>query len=128
MSIVSNTNSSVREGEPTVGGESLIELISHATFADAVCLLLRGDRPSANERALLDAMLVAACTHGSKPPSSIAACTSASSGNPLHVAVAAGILGMGPRHGCAIELAMRVLLRADDPVSFVASCRAAGER
>ena len=128
MSIANTTNSSVHEQESTVHGESLTELISHATFADAVCLLLRGDRPSVNERALLDAMLVAACTHGSEPPSSIAARTSASSGNPLHGAVAAGMLGMGPRHGCAIESAMRVLLRTDDPVSFVASCRAAGER
>lgn len=128
MSLTSTTNSPVREQELTVRGEPLTGLIAHATFADVVCLLLRGDRPSMNERALLDAMLIAACDHGSEPPSSVATRASAGSGNPLHVAVAAGILSMGPRHGCAVEDTMRVLARDDDPASLVAEYRAAGKR
>lgn len=113
---------------PEVCGLPLTNLIATATFADVVCVLLRGDRPNDRERAMLDAMLVAACDHGSETPSSVATRASAGSGNALHVAIAAGILAMGPRHGCAIEPAMRMLLRVEDPAAIVAEYRAAGQR
>ena len=61
-----------------------------------------------NERVMLDAALVACCDHGQEPPSAAAARASSSTGNALHVAVAAGLLAMGPKHGCAVSAAMEM--------------------
>lgn len=116
------------DGEPTVRGVSLATLIATAPFLDAVFLLLRGDRPSDRERAMLDAMLVACCDHGAETPSTVAARTSASTGNALHIALAAGLLAMGPKHGCAVEPAMRLFATDTAPRTLVEQAVGAGER
>ncbi|MDO8463225.1 MAG: citrate/2-methylcitrate synthase [bacterium] len=121
-------NSTHHEHAPDVVGVPLASLIAEASFVDVVFLLLRGSRPLERERAMLDAMLVAACDHGEEPPSTVAARVSASTGNALHTAIAAGILTMGPRHGCAVSAAMELLARAGDPVAVVHAAIAADER
>jgi citryl-CoA lyase len=118
----------MRESPSEIRGIPLGDLIATASFIDAVFLLLRGDRPSANERAMLDAMLVACCDHGAEAPSTAAARVSASTGNALHVALAAGLLAMGPKHGCAVAPAMELLAREDAPEMIVCEAVAAGRR
>ncbi|MBI2332866.1 MAG: hypothetical protein HYU84_12030, partial [Chloroflexi bacterium] len=103
-------------------------LIAGASFLDVVFLLLRGDRPNDRERAMLEAMLVAVCDHGEEPPSTAAAHTSASTGNGLHVAIAAGLLAMGPKHGCAVSAAMGIFSRGESPESIVHEAIADGQR
>lgn len=121
-------SSPVRERTPKVRGVSLPTFIATASFLDATFLLLRGDRPSDHERAMLDAMLVACCDHGEEPPSTAAARLSASTGNALHVSLAAGLLAMGSKHGCAIEPAMRLLSVDESPRMVVERAVATGER
>lgn len=116
------------DGEMIVRGALLTTLIATASFLDTVFLLLRGDRPSNPERAMLDAMLVACCDHGADAPSTAATCTAASTGNALHVALAAGLLAMGPRHGCAVEPAMQLLSINESPRMVVERAVATGER
>lgn len=116
------------DGEMIVRGTPLTTLIATASCVDAVFLLLRGDRPSDHERAMLDAMLVACCDHGAEAPSTAAARTSASTGNALHAALAAGLLAMGPKHGCAVEPAMRMLAVDELPRMVVERAIATGER
>lgn len=115
-------------GEIAVHGIPLTTLIATAPFLDAVFLLLRGDRPDDRERVMLDAMLVACCDHGADAPSTAAARTSASTGNALHAALAAGLLAMGPKHGCAVEPSMRLLAVDEPPRTFVERAVAVGER
>lgn len=124
------TSKVVLPGEliPEVRGIPLHQLIATAPFLDAVFLLLRGDRPTANERGMLDAMLVACCDHGEEPPSTAAARLSASTGNAMHVALAAGLLAMGPKHGCAVSAAMEIFAQERDPRAMVADVIAAGSR
>lgn len=122
------TNVQRSDGEPIVRGVPLTTLIATAPFLDAVFLLLRGDRPSDRERAMLDAMLIACCDHGADTPSTDAARTAASTGNALHVALAAGLLTMGPKHGCAVEPAMRLLAIDESPRTLVERALVVGER
>lgn len=90
-------------------GHDLIGLIGTKPFVEVVWLLLRGSWPTAAQAAMFDAVLVAAIDHGAAPVSSIAARIAASSGNDLHVALAAGIMAQGTLHGGAIEDAARFL-------------------
>lgn len=111
-----------------VRGSPLTTLIATASFLDTVFLLIHGDRPAERERAMLDAMLVACCDHGAEAPSTAAARTAASTGNALHAALAAGLLAMGPKHGCAVEPAMRLFSVDESPRMVVERAVATGER
>lgn len=111
-----NTNiSSEESGERFVRGESLSSLIKEHTFTEAIFLLIGERLPNAKERRVFDAMLVAGCEHGVEVPSAFASRVSASVGNPLHVAVAAGILSIGDFHGGAIQEAAE-LFKQKTPV------------
>jgi len=123
-----SVSSRLPNGEITIRGTPLATLIATASFLDAVFLLLRGDRPSDGECAMLDAMLVACCDHGAEAPSTAAARTAASTGNALHSALAAGLLAMGPKHGCAVEPAMHLFSIDEPPRAAVERALAAGER
>lgn len=127
-SIQQPVSSRQSDGEMVVCGVPLPTLIATVSFVDTVFLLLRGDRPSDHERAMLDAMLVACCDHGVEAPSTAAARTAASTGNALHVALAAGLLAMGQKHGCAVEPAMRLFATDKSPHVIVNQAIATGER
>jgi citrate synthase len=58
---------------------------------------------------MMDAILTSSIDHGVSPPSSLAARTVMSGGNPLNAAVAGGILTIGETHGGAIEQCARIL-------------------
>jgi citryl-CoA lyase len=90
-------------GETHIRGYSLLELIQHATFSEAVCLLLTGSLPTAEHKNVWDAILVSAIDHGLLAPSADIARRVASTGNTVNTAVAAGISAIGDFHGGAIE-------------------------
>lgn len=100
--------STSKDGEVFVRGTALSTLTRERTFSEVAFLLLGGRLPNERERRLFDAMLVSAAEHGIAAPSTYAARVSASTGNPLHVAAAAGILSIGDHHGGAVEEAARL--------------------
>lgn len=90
------------DGEMRVRGYDVLDLMAGRTFTDHIALLFKGELPSADERALLDAVLVGMAAPGSGAPS-CAAARLAASGNraSLSAAVGAGILTIGDEHGGA---------------------------
>jgi len=97
------------EGEVHIHGYKITDLIDRVSFTDAVWLELKGELPTEKQRAMLDAILISTIDNGMGPPSVANARNSASAGNPMQAAVAAGILGIGEYHGGAIEECARLL-------------------
>lgn len=120
--------SGIIEQESVIHGYKITDLIDKVSFTDAIFLELKGEIPTEKERAMLDGILISTIDNGLGPPSTTNARNSASAGNPMQAAVAAGILGVGESHGGAIEECARLLqlgLAADKLVEKVIS---GGER
>jgi citrate synthase len=98
------------DGEMRVRGYDVLGLMAHRTFTDHIALLFKGELPSADERALIDAVLVGMAAPGSGAPS-CAAARLAASGNraSLSAAVAAGVLAIGDEHGGAGSNCMELM-------------------
>ena len=98
------------DGEMRVRGYDVLDLMAGRTFTDHIALLFKGELPSADERALLDAVLVGMAAPGSGAPS-CAAARLAASGNraSLSAAVGAGILTIGDEHGGAGSNCMELM-------------------
>ncbi len=90
-------------------GHPIQDLIGSATFADVVWLLLRGDRPTPRQAALLDAALLAGVDHGPHAPSIAAARMAATCGIGLNGAVATGVNLLGDVHGGAGQQCVELL-------------------
>ncbi len=101
--------SNIAPGEVRVRGYDIVELMGRKSFAEVVYLVLKGKLPSEAESRMMDAILTSSVDHGVTPPSSLAARTVMSGGNPLNAAVAGGILTIGDTHGGAIEQCARIL-------------------
>jgi citrate synthase len=71
------------------------ELIGRIDFTEHFWLLLTGNLPTASQRRILDATLVAIAEHGLVPSVQVARMTLAAAPEALQGAVAAGILGCG---------------------------------
>jgi len=86
----------------SIRGYDIAYLMRDTTFADLVFLLHRARLPTADERRLLDAILVAVADHGAGAPS-CAAARLVASGNreSVSAAIAAGVLAIGNEHGGA---------------------------
>lgn len=106
------------EGSHSIRGVELTELMRTGTFTDAVYLLFGKRLPSKGERAFLDVLLVSAVEHGIETPSLYMPRVSIASGNSIHTAIAAGILGIGESHGGAGEAAAELLLRKESPTEL----------
>jgi citrate synthase len=93
-----------------IRGYNITALMRQSSFTDTIFLLHQGRLPSKNERALLDAILVAVADHGPGAPS-CAAARLVASGNrqSLSAAVAAGILAIGDEHGGAGSACMELI-------------------
>lgn len=96
------------DGETVIRGYQLTDLISSLNFTQALFLVLKGELPTETEEKMINAILVASIDHGIGAPSTTAARISASVGNDLHTALAAGILSTGKFHGGAVEGAAKV--------------------
>jgi citrate synthase/citryl-CoA lyase len=102
------------------------DLVSVLTFA------WLGSFPSAVERRVLEACLIACVDHGEEPPSAHVARRVASCGKPLADCVAAGLLTLGPRHGNAGSTAalwIKAGLAAQvEPTVFAKQALSSGQR
>ena len=83
------------------------DLLGKITFTDHVWLLVTGKLPSAGQRRVLDASLVAIAEHGLVPSVAASRMTLAAAPESLQGAVAAGILGCGSVILGSAELAAR---------------------
>lgn len=93
----------ISDGKESIRGIALSELVEKHSFIETIFLLLRSKLPNEKEVRMMNALLTAAIDHGPGTASALAARVSASAKNDVHASVAAGILGMGQRHGMAIE-------------------------
>lgn len=102
------------DGNEEIRGHSLDHLIESQSFASAVFLLLTGNEPTEQQAKVLNAIFVSVLDHGPGTASALNARISASAKNPIHASLAAGILGLGERHGMAASAAMEFLYDAKD--------------
>jgi len=86
-----------------------IEEVMELSFTKSIWLTLTGEKPSEDEEELLNVVLSSCVDHGLGNPSTIAARTVQSGGNPMNTSVAGGILAQGNSHGGAGEECMRLL-------------------
>jgi citrate synthase len=92
----SSAISASNESTIVVRGRDLAqELIGKISFTDHFWLLLTGTMPTAAQRRILDATLVAIAEHGLVPSVQVSRMTLAAAPEALQGAVAAGILGCG---------------------------------
>jgi citrate synthase len=92
----SSAISTSNESTILVRGRNLAEeLIGRISFTDHFWLLLTGAMPTAAQRRVLDATLVAIAEHGLVPSVQVSRMTLAAAPEALQGAVAAGILGCG---------------------------------
>lgn len=117
-----------KEGALHIRGEALEKIMLEHTFPEVIFLLLGGRMPSEKETVMLNMVLVSCAEHGVEAPSAFSSRVSASVGNPLHVALAAGLLSTGDWHGGAIERAAQYLQSEDSPEHIVSTLRARGEK
>ena len=95
-----------------IRGYSLRSMIGELSLAGMFYLLVIGELPTRNQEKMLEAILVACCEHGVRPPSIQAARQIASGGVQFQACVAGGILALGDSHGGAVEDAMNVFSAA----------------
>jgi citrate synthase len=110
--------SRIEPGVIELRGYPIQGLIGTAGLAEVAWLLLRGDRPTAPQAALLEAALVAAVDHGPHAPSIAAARMAATCGVGLNNAIASGVNLLGDVHGGAgqqcVELLNAIVERGGD--------------
>lgn len=90
-------------------GQSLQNLVAEADFVSTLYLSLTGKKPTAPQKKLLNAILVASIDHGVEPASGFVPRVAASTGNDMLTCMATVPLVLGPRHGGAITDCMLVL-------------------
>ncbi|MFB6158899.1 MAG: citryl-CoA lyase [Candidatus Nanohalobium sp.] len=94
--------------DAVIRGEKLEEVMD-MEFADAIWLLLKGEKPSEDESEIFNTILSSSIDHGVGNPSTVSARTVQSGGNDMNTSVAGGILALGDKHGGAIEECMKIL-------------------
>jgi len=107
------------------GYDLCADLVGKVTFTDHAWLLVAGQLPSAAQRRILDATLVAIAEHGLVPSVAASRMTLAAAPEALQGAVAAGILGCGSvilgSADSAGRLFANILARAaDQPIDAAA--------
>lgn len=95
------------DGKEIVRGNDLENLMQEKTFSEVIFLILLSRTPHEKELIMFNALLIAAIDHGPGTASAMTARISASAKNSMHTSLAAGLLGLGERHGLAIEAAMK---------------------
>ncbi len=100
-------------GRIAIRGHDLRELIGNVGFVPMVWLMTRGDLPSDEHAALLEAALVAAVDHGPQAPSIAAARMAVTCGLPLNGAMASAVNMLDDVHGGAGEQALELYRMID---------------
>ncbi|MEA4956125.1 hypothetical protein SDC9_03506 [bioreactor metagenome] len=96
----------IQQNKIITRGYSQEDLINNISFSEMVYLLLKGEIPSHKESKMLNHILISFCDHGVTPPSTQSSRLIASSGSPLNVSLAGGLLSFGKNHAGAIEDSM----------------------
>ncbi|MBY6294100.1 citryl-CoA lyase [Nanohaloarchaea archaeon H01] len=96
-------------GRDAVIRDEELEDVMDMEFADAIWLLLKGEKPSNKESKIFNTILSSSIDHGVGNPSTVSARTVQSGGNDMNTSVGAGVLALGDKHGGAIEECMRIL-------------------
>jgi citryl-CoA lyase len=120
----------LKDGKEEIREHLIEQLITEHDFVESVFLLLKGEKPQAEEKKMFDAMLTAAIDHGPGTASGMTSRITASAKNSMHTSVASGILAMGERHGSAIQGAMKFFyenLEVEDLVELVKERKKSGE-
>lgn len=102
------------EGVHYVRQWPLADLVANASFPAAVFGMITGKLPTPAQEKVFNALLVASLDHGISPASGFVPRVVASTGNNLVHSLAAGILALGPYHGCAIEDAAKVFAQVSE--------------
>ncbi len=102
-----------REGVHYVRHWPLAQLVSEASFSASVFAMITGKLPNPPQEKIFNAILVASMDHGIGPASGFVPRVVASTGNTLVHSLAAGLLALGPYHGCAIEDAAKIFSKVD---------------
>ena len=95
-------------GRIELRGHPIQELIGNISFAEMIWLMVRGDKPSADQARLFEAALVSAVDHGPQAPSIAAARMAVTCGLPLNNAMASAVNMLGDVHGGAGEQAVEL--------------------
>jgi citryl-CoA lyase len=94
--------------DAVIRGEKLEEVMD-MDFAEAIWLLLKGEKPTKEESEIFNTILSSSIDHGVGNPSTVSARTVQSGGNDMNTSVAAGIMALGDKHGGAIQECMEIL-------------------
>lgn len=89
----------VHPGKIGIRGYPIQDLIGRLSFPEMIWLMIRGERPSAQQGELLEAALVASVDHGPHAPSIAIARMAVTCGVDLNNAVASGVNVLGDIHG-----------------------------
>lgn len=119
-----------KDGKPYVYGHNLLDLCESLSFAGAIYLILKGEKPTKEAESMLSAMLTISIDHGVEPSSVVAARNIYSAGSPVQAAVAGGVLAFGEFHGGAIESAMENFYEYSDKTAnqLIDDLKAKGKR
>lgn len=101
--------SDIEPGVIRLRGYPIEQLITGASFAETIWLMVRGDLPTPEQAELLERALVAAVDHGPQAPSIAAARMAATCGVGLHGAMSTGVGLLGDVHGGAGQQCMQML-------------------
>ncbi len=104
----------ISPGKIAFRGYAIEDLIGNVSFPAMIWLMLRGELPTRDQSALLEATLVASVDHGPQAPSIAAARMAVSCGLPLNGAMASAINMLDDVHGGAGEQAVELY---DDVIS-----------
>ncbi|UNK45681.1 citryl-CoA lyase [Arthrobacter sulfonylureivorans] len=104
----------------TVRGKDLAdELMGHRSFTEMTYFLTVGRMPNPGETAVLDACLVSLMEHGWTPTSIITRLAAHSVPDDTQVAIAAGLLAVGPVFAGTMEGCAEILLAGEDDAADV---------
>ncbi|MBF4577996.1 citryl-CoA lyase [Frigoribacterium sp. VKM Ac-2530] len=99
----------IEPGVIELRGYPVQQLIGNVDFISTVWLMTRGELPSPEQAALLEAALVASVDHGPQAPSIASARMAATSGVGLNSAIANGVNVLGDTHGGAGQQCVALL-------------------
>lgn len=103
----------IAPGSIRARGYPIEQLIGQVGFIDMIWLMLRGELPSRQQAALLEAALVAGVDHGPHAPSIAIARMAVSCGLPLNGAMASALNTLDDVHGGAGQQAVELFAQVD---------------
>lgn len=103
----------MKPGSIRFRGFPIEQLIGAVSFPQMIWLMLRGEMPSADQAALLEAALVSAVDHGPQAPSIAISRMAVTCGLPLNGAMASAINVLDDVHGGAGEQCMELYADTD---------------